>query len=138
MSALAPGGLGAAAVAGGVVGVAEQALETRPPLDRADGVAAPLPGRRACASSPSRTIWLARARIAALEREVRELHRHLGGRLALLARAQEQRLGAVDLPRVDVAARQLEVDVGVAHLHLGALEALARLREPLLSTSASA
>ena len=60
-------------------------------------------------------------RIAALERQVRELHGHLGGRLALLARAQEQRLGAIDLPGVDVAARQLEVDVGVACTFMSAL-----------------
>ena len=39
MSALRHGGFGGAVVAGGVVAVAEQALEPRAPLDRADGVA---------------------------------------------------------------------------------------------------
>ena len=71
-------------------------------------------------------------RIAPLEREVRQLHRHLGGRFALLARAKEQRLGAVDLSGVDVAARQLEVDVRRLDLHVRAGKALARLGEALL------
>ncbi len=71
-------------------------------------------------------------RIASLERQVGELDGHLGGRLAFVPRAHEQRFGSVDVPRVDVAARQLEVDVGVAHLHLRAGEAPLGLLETAL------
>src|SRR6185437_12907338 len=49
-----------------------------------------------------------------------------------VARAEKQRLGAIDEAGVDVAARQLEVDVGVAHLHLGAGEAALGLLESAL------
>ena len=109
----APRGFGGGVVAGRVGGVAQQALEPRAAFDRADRVARGIL-RAADASSPSRMIWAARAGSPRLSARFAELHGHLGGRLAFLARPQEQRLGAIDLAGVDVAARQLEVDVGVA------------------------
>ena len=125
-----PGGRRPVAIARRVEGVAQQPVEPRAPLDGADGVL-----RRALGAhgvDPLADDPRGARRIAALERQVGQLDRHLGGRLAFVARADEKRLGAVDEARVDVAARQLEVDVGVAHLHLRAGEAaLGVLESPL-------
>ena len=73
-------------------------------------------------------IWVARRGSPRLAARLASSIGDLGVGLSLVAGAQEQRLGAVDLTGVDVAARELEVDVGVAHLHVRAGEALARLR----------
>ena len=114
----------------GVEGVAQEAVEPGAPLDGADGVLRRSLGPHGV--EPLADDAGGARRIAALEGQVGQLHRHLGRRLALLARAQKERLGPVDEARVDVAARQLEVDVGVAHLHLGAGEAAPGVGEPPL------
>src|SRR6185436_20668488 len=83
----APRRLGAAVIAGGVGAVAQQALETRAALDRTDRVA-----RRALRVAervqPFADDLGGAPRIAALQREVRQLDGDLGGRLAFLARAK--------------------------------------------------
>ena len=115
-----PGGRRSVAITGCVEGVAQEAVQPRAPLDGADGVL-----RRSLGAHGVETLADdsgGARRIAALERQVGQLHRHLGRRFALLARAKKKRLRPVDEARVDVAARQLEVDVGVAHLHLRAGE----------------
>jgi hypothetical protein len=126
----APGSGRRVAVADGVERVAQQPVEPGPPLDRADGVLRRPLGTQGV--DPLAHDPRGARRVAALERQVGQLDGDLGGRLALVARAQEERLGAIDEPGVDVAARELEVDVGVTHLDLGAGEAASRLLEPPL------